>query len=136
MPLYNLLEYSDNYTDTSGTLYQFKRAESPMNNDGNLVNGAIDNSSSFKYKSGILGKATDDACDDRLLKNVKIVVPLKYLSNFFRSLEMPLINCRIHLELNLTEYCVMYGSDTYDVTDNNNNNCHITNYMYQCHNSK
>ena len=40
-------------------------------------------------------------------------MPLKYLSNFFRSLEMPLINCKIHLELNWNNNCVMYGADTY-----------------------
>ena len=40
-----------------------------------------------------------------------IVVPLKYLSNFFRSLEMPLINCKIYLELNWNNNCVMYGAD-------------------------
>ena len=41
------------------------------------------------------------------------MVPLKYLSNFFRSLEMPLVNCKIHLELNWNNNCVMYGADTY-----------------------
>ena len=38
MPMYNLIEYSDNCSDSSGSLYQFKRDESPMNNDGNLLN--------------------------------------------------------------------------------------------------
>ena len=50
MPMYNLLEYSDNYADSSGSLYQFKRDECPMNVTGNSINVAIDNSSSFKYK--------------------------------------------------------------------------------------
>ena len=73
--MYNLLEYSDNYADTSGRLWQFKRDESPMNDDGNPINVAINNSS-FKYKSSILGKASAAAGNDRSL-NVKIVVPLK-----------------------------------------------------------
>ena len=73
--MYNLLEYSDNYSDSSGSLYQFKRDELPPDN-GNV---SVDNSSSFKYKSNLLGN------------NIKILVPLKYLSNFFRSLEMLLI---------------------------------------------
>ena len=72
MPIHNLLEYSDNYEDTTGSLYQFKRDE-PPNNNGNVDA----TTTSFKYKS-IDGD-----------NNVKLVVPLKYISNFFRSLEMP-----------------------------------------------
>ena len=53
---------------------------------------------------------------------MKIVVPLKYLSNFWRSLETPLINCKTHLELNWTKNCVMYCSDAYAVAYNNNDN--------------
>ena len=70
-----------------------------MNNAGNPLNVALDNSTSFKYKVSILGKAGDADGNDRSLKNIKLVVSLKYLSNFFRSLEMPLINCKINLEL-------------------------------------
>ena len=99
MSMYSLVEYSDNYADSSGNLHQFKRDESPINDAGNPKKVALDNSPSFKYKANLLGKADDDG-NDRSLKNTKIVVPLKYLSNFFRSLEMPLINCKIHLELN------------------------------------
>ena len=86
MPMYNLIEYSDNYAVFSGSLYQFKRDESLMNNNGISLNVALSNSSSFKYKASLLGKATDADDNDRSLKNTKIVVPLKYLSNFFRSL--------------------------------------------------
>ena len=80
--MYNLLEYSNNYADSSGSLYQFKRDESPMNDAGNPINVAIDNLSCFKYKSSFLGKANVAAGGDRSLKNVKIIVPLKNLSNF------------------------------------------------------
>ena len=59
MPMYNLIEYSDNYEDSSGSLYQFKRDEYPMSNAGNLLNVALNNSTSFKYKASLLGKATD-----------------------------------------------------------------------------
>ena len=107
MPMYNLVEYSDNYADSSGSLYQFKRGESTINNAENPNNVALDNSISFKYKASILGKATDADDNDRSLKNIKLVVPLKDLSIFFRSLEMPLINCKIHLELNWNNNCVM-----------------------------
>ena len=66
-------------------------------NNNNPLNITLNNSSSFKYKASLLEKADDLDGNDRSLKNAKIVVPLKYLSNFFRSLEMPLINCKIHL---------------------------------------
>ena len=93
MPMYNLIEYSDNYQDSSATLYQYKRDEPP----------------SFEYKVNLLGNIDaadpDNACVGRL--NVKIVVPLKHLSNFFRSLEMPLINCKIKLSLTWKKECVL-----------------------------
>ena len=71
--------------------------------NGNPANVTTKDSSSFKYKSGILGNSADDG----ILKNLKIVVPLKYLTNSWRSLEMLLINCKIHLELNWTKNYVM-----------------------------
>ena len=107
MAMYNLIEYSDNYADSSGSLYQLKRDESLMNNAGNPLNVASDNSTSFKYKASLLGKADDDDGNEKSLKNTKIVVPIKYLSNFFRSLEMHSINCKIHLQLNWNNNCVM-----------------------------
>ena len=82
MPMYNLIEYSNNYADSSGSLCQFKRNESLMNDAGNLNNVALDNSTSFKYKASLSGKATDADGKHKSLKNIKIGVPLKYLSNF------------------------------------------------------
>ena len=82
MPMYNLIEYSDNYADFSGSLYQFKRDESPMNDNNNPLNIILNNSSSFKYKISLLEKATDVDGNDRSLNNVKIVVPLKHLVTF------------------------------------------------------
>ena len=96
MPMYNLIEYSDNYQDSSATLYQYKRDEPPEGDP--IPNLAVDNSSSFKYKVELLGDPV--VANNIARRNVKVVVPLKYLSNFSRSLEMPLINCKI--ELNLT----------------------------------
>ena len=86
MPMHNLTEYSDNYSDTWGSLWQFKNNESPINNDGNPDNVSTANSTSFKYKSSFIGESIA-ADDDRLFKNVKTAVPLKYLSNFWRSLK-------------------------------------------------
>ena len=104
MPMYNLIEYSDNYSDTSGSLWQFKRDEQNMN-DGNPANITATDSSSFKYKSSLFKPVT--AVDKRVLKDVKIAVSLKYLSKFWRFLEIPLINCKIQLELNWSKDCVM-----------------------------
>ena len=102
MPMYNLIEYSDNYQDSSATLYQYKRDE-PSADIGNGL--AQDNSTSFKYKAELLGDPTVVNGIKKL--NVKIVVPLKYLSNFFRSLEILLINCKIKLNLTWKKECVL-----------------------------
>ena len=106
MPKYNLIKYSDNYSDTSGSLWQFKRDDAPVDNDGNPDEVSTVNSTSFKYKSSFIGESTIVA-GNRVFKDVKIAIPLKYLSNFWRSLEMPLINCKIHLELHWSRDCVM-----------------------------
>ena len=95
MPMYNLIEYSDNYQDSSATLYQYKRDEPPEANA--IADLTADNSSSFKYKVELLGNPVLDGNIRK--RSVKVVVPLKYLSNFFRSLEMSLINCKIKLNL-------------------------------------
>ena len=95
LPMYNLIEYSDNYQDSSTTLYQYKRDEPPE--DDAVADLTADNSSSFKYKVRLLGNPV--VANNIARINVKVVVPLKYLSNFFRSLEMPLINCKIKLNL-------------------------------------
>ena len=95
MPIYNLIEYSDNYADSSGDLYQFKRDESLKNDAENPSNVALNNSTSFKFKASLLGKSTDADGNHRSLKNIRIVVPLNYLSNFFKSLEMLLTNSKI-----------------------------------------
>ena len=94
MPMYNLIEYSDNYSDTSGSLWQFKRDEQPIDNNGASINLTAENSSSFKYKSNFIGDTVADGAN-RKKEGVKIAVPLKYVSNFWRSLEMLLINCKI-----------------------------------------
>ena len=71
MPMYNLIEYSDNYSDTSGSLWQFKRDEVPANN----ADLTIDNSQSFKYKAAIVGKTTDAVNNaNNSVKDAKIVV--------------------------------------------------------------
>ena len=55
IPMYNLIEYSDNYSDTSGSLWHFNRDEQSLENNGNLFDLSADYSSSFKYKSNLIG---------------------------------------------------------------------------------
>ena len=103
MPMYNLIEYSDNYQDSSATLYKYKRDEPP---EANTIDDlTVDNSSSFKYKISLLGNPV--VANNIVRRSVKVVVPFKYLSNFFRLLEMPLINCKIKLNLTWKKECVL-----------------------------
>ena len=103
MPMYNLIQYSDNYQDSSATLYQYKRDEPPE--DGAVADLTANNSSYFKYKVSLLGNPVFPNNIARI--NMKVVVPLKYLSNFFKSLEMSLINCKIKLNLTWKKECVL-----------------------------
>ena len=103
-----MIEYSDNYSDTSGGLWHFKRNEVPVDN----ADLTIDNSQSFKYKAALLGKTANAVNNtNSSVKDAKIVVPLKYLSNFWRSLEMSLINCKVYLELNWIEDCILSSAE-------------------------
>ena len=102
MPMYNLKEYSDNYQDSSATLYQYKRDEPPDDIEDNL---GQDNSTSFNYKTKLLGNPV--VANNIARRNVKVVVLLKYLNNFLRSLEMPLISCKIKLNLTWKNECVL-----------------------------
>ena len=120
MPMYDLIEYSDNYSKTSGSLWQFYRDESSLDNNDNIFNltGANRNSKSFKYKQ----KITDQTdINDRI--NVKTMVALKYVSNFWRTLETPLINGEINLILTWSEKCVIASNTvanqakTFAITD-------------------
>ena len=92
--MHNLIEHSDNYSETSGSLWQYYK-DDPNDN--------ITQSESFKSKIKITGKTP--AADNT--KDVEIIVPLKYLSNFWRTLEMPLINCEVNLILTWSPTCVI-----------------------------
>ena len=103
MTMYNLIEYSDNYQDSSATIYQYKRDEPPE--DDAVADLTADNSSSFKDKVSLL---RNPVLDGNITKrSVKVVVPLKYLSNLFRSLEIPLINCTIKLNFSWKKECAL-----------------------------
>ena len=97
MPMYNLIEYSDNYAKTSGSYWQYYRDE---------PNDNLANSESFKSKIKIIGK-TPAAGNE---KDVEMMVPLKYLSNFWTTLEMPLISCKVSVILTWSSVCVITNS--------------------------
>ena len=114
MPMYNLIEYSDNYSDTSGSLWAFKRDDVVNNVDVNND----DNAPSFKYKASGIGNTENNGTK----KGVQIAVPLKYLSNFWRSWEMALINSKAKLSLKWIENCVLtaaanVSNATFEITD-------------------
>ena len=109
MPMYNLLEYSKNYEKTSGSLFNYYRddpSELIIGDGDNAINISIRNSKSFDYKTEITGSL--DAGEDEK-EDVTIAIPLKYLGNFWRSLDIPLINCEITLILSWYKECVLVG---------------------------
>ena len=106
MPMYNLLEYSKNYRKTTGSLWNYYRDKpsSSINDDDNITHSIL-NSESFDYKVSFI---ENGATHDNLTKNdVKVVVPLKHLSNFWRHLDIPLINCEVELILTWFKSCVL-----------------------------
>ena len=108
IPMYNLLQHSKNYEKTSGSLFNYYRDEpSEITVAGNnAINISTRNSKSFDYKTEITGSL--DAGEDEK-EDVTIAIPLKYLGNFWRSLDIPLINCEIALVLSWYKECVLVG---------------------------
>ena len=103
IPAYGLLEYSKNYSKTSGSLRNYYRDE-PNNPPADNYNAdPIVNSASFKYKNSITGKTPANGDT----KEVEFAVPLKYLSNFWKTLDMPLVNCEVSLSLIWSKNCVL-----------------------------
>ena len=108
MLMYNLLEYSQNYSMTSGSLWNYYRGKIDDINDN------ASDSKSFKYKTKIVGKAParpenegDPNRPSVPALNIEVTIPLKCLSNFWRFLDSPLINCEIELDLSWAKYCVL-----------------------------
>ena len=109
MPMYNLIEYSDNYAKATGSLWQYFRDEPVADDD-------IEDSELFKSKTKITGKTPNNGNE----KDVEIMVLLKYISNFWRTLEMSLINCEVNLILKWSSTCVITdsnGAGTFAITD-------------------
>ena len=116
MSMYNLIKYSDNYSKTSGVLRQYCRDETTINiiinnNNNNNNNEFIDFidanlTNSFSLKVKLTVKTGDNGT-----KSVEIMAALKYLSNFWRTLEMSLSNCEIIFDLNCSEKCVTMATN-------------------------
>ena len=128
MPMYNVLGYSKNSKTTGGLRNYYRDELTDDTSDNNNLNKNVINSESFKYKTSITGSTynvdaiiTNDAgnqvhnpnydANKSGKKEVEIAVPLKYLSNFWRTLNMPLINCEISLTLNWSKNCVITSSE-------------------------
>ena len=119
MPMYNLIEYSDNYAQTTGRLWQYCKDMPARNANNEIIIFSEDNTTdSFKFKAKITGQTGNDGT-----KDVGKMVPLKYLSNFWRTLEMPLINCEVNLILTWSSNCVLIATAiqnqaaTFEITD-------------------
>ena len=120
MPMYNVIEYSDNDAKTTGSIWQYCKDLPARNaNNNNIVIFAEDNTTdSFKFKAKITGQTGNDGT-----KDVEIMVPLKYLSNFWRTLEMRLINYEVNLILTWSSRCVLIATAvqnqaaTFEITD-------------------
>ena len=136
--MYNLLEYSKSYRKTTGSLWNYYRNEPNSGTDANNINHSILNSKSFNYKANFI---EDGVTQSNLTKNnIKIVVPLKYLSNFWKSLNVPLINCKIELILTWLKNCVViskatreanYGTNPVVYEIDNPENATFTNNRYK-----
>ena len=120
-PMYNLIEYSDNYAKTTGSLWQYCKDIPALNANDEIVVFMVNNlTDSFNFKVKITGETGDDGT-----KDVEIMVPLKYLSNFWRTLEIPLINCEVNLILTWSSTCVLVATGlqnqaaTFAITDTN-----------------
>ena len=106
--MYNLIEYSENYSKTSGSLWQYCKDIPTVHNNGNIFDFTVANATtnSFTYKSKITGYTDNNG---RIA--IEIMVPLKYLSNFWRALEMPFINCDVELILTWSTSFVMISTN-------------------------
>ena len=122
IPMYNLIEYSDNYSKASGNLWQYCKDIPAANNNGDIAdfNGA-NATDLFNFTT----KITDQTDNNGRIYNAEIMVPLKYLSNLWRTLEMPLINCEVNLILTWSADCVIIYTDvanqisTFTITETN-----------------
>ena len=111
MLMYNVIEYSHNYSKTSGSLWQYCKERPAVNNASNIIDFTSTSTTDlFKFKSKITGQTNNDG----EINGVEIKILLKYLSNFRRPLEMPLFNCEVELILTWSEDCVITSTNVAD----------------------
>ena len=130
MSMYNLLEYSKNYRKTIESLYNYYRDElSDDADDDNFDNIKVINSEAFKYKNKITGNTYNvDAVAQGYDVNkdgtqeVELAIPLKYLGNFWRALNIPLISCEVSLELKWDKNCVITSLEQRHIGGGNRDN--------------
>ena len=130
MFMYNLLEYSKNYRKTIGSLYNYYRDElSDDADDNNFDNIKVVNSNTFKYKNKIIGNtynvnAGADGYDVNKngTQEVELAIPLKYLGNFWRALNISLISCEVSLELKWDKNCIITSLEQRDFGGGNRDN--------------
>ena len=113
MPMYNLLKYSKNYRKTIGSLYNHYRDEVTNDNNDNFTNINVVNSEAFKYKNKIIANtynvnasADGYGVNKNGTKEIELAIQLKYLGNFWRAQNIPLISCEVFLELKWNKNCV------------------------------
>ena len=128
IPMHSLIEYSDNYSTTSGSLWQYCKDIPAVDDNGAIVDfNGTNATDSFNFKTKITGQTADNNsyCNIAGRVDFEIVVPLKYLSNFWRALEMPLMNCEVELSLTWSAGCIIIYTDaasqlpTFIITETN-----------------
>ena len=125
--MYNLIEYNSSYSEITGSLWFYSKDE--VNNFNNDI-ANTNNLKYFKYKAILLENAipqSEPNAANRILRNATMGAPLKYLSNFWRSLEIPLINCKKELKFKWTKYCV---SPSVGTENNINKNTNVNNFIF------
>ena len=130
MSMYNLLEYSKSFRKTIGSLYNYYRDElSDDADDNNFDNIKVVNSNTFKYKNKIIGNtynvnagAQGYDVNKNGTQEVELAIPSKYLGNFWRALNIPLISCEISLELKWDKNCVITSLEQRDIGGGNRDN--------------
>ena len=130
IPMYNLLEYSKNYRKTIGSLYNYYRDElSDDTDDNNFDNINVVNSNTFKYKNKITGNtynvnagAQGYVVNKNGTQDVELAIPLKYLGNFWRALNIPLISCEVFFELKWDKNCIITSLEQRDIGGGNRDN--------------
>ena len=130
MSMYNLLEYSKNYSKTIASLYNYYRdGLSDDADDNNFDNIKVVNSNTFNCKNKIIGNrynvnAGADGYDVNKngMQEVELAIPLKYLGNFWRALNIPLISCEVSLELKWDKNCIITSLEQRDNGGGNRDN--------------